>query len=74
MVKPPGIKGCYAWMECKMDKLYEELSYILIMGVVHLEIDDVFFREDGAWNVSKAEPLMMPVSDTHMHYGAVIPT
>ncbi|PWR75876.1 flavin reductase family protein [Methanospirillum stamsii] len=75
VVKPPGIKGCYAWMECKLDKLFEEPSYILIMGkVVHLEIDDEYFREDGSWDVSKAEPLMMTGSDTHMHYGTVTPT
>ncbi|HTX43476.1 MAG TPA: flavin reductase family protein, partial [Methanocella sp.] len=27
VVRPPGIKGCYAWMECKLDKMFEETQY-----------------------------------------------
>jgi flavin reductase (DIM6/NTAB) family NADH-FMN oxidoreductase RutF len=61
-VKAPGIKGCYAWMECELSRLYEESSYILIMGkVVHLE-------PDGHCNPAKADPLMMLGSDSGMHF------
>jgi len=75
IVKPPGIKGCYAWLECRLDKLIEEESYILIIGkVVHLEITDEIYRQDGSWDVEKAEPLVMTGSDTHMHYCTVTAT
>lgn len=75
VVKPPGIKGCYAWMECTLDKLIEEPSYILIIGkVVHLEVLDEIYREDGSWDVDRAEPLMMTGSNTGMHYCTVTDT
>jgi flavin reductase (DIM6/NTAB) family NADH-FMN oxidoreductase RutF len=69
IVRPPGIQGCYAWMECKLDKLFEEPQYILIMGkVVHLEINDELYHPDGSWDVEKASPLMMTGSNDGMHY------
>ncbi len=75
VVKPPGIMGCYAWMECTLDKLIEEPSYILIIGkVVHLEILDEIYRPDGSWDVERAEPLFMIGSNTHMHYCTVTDT
>lgn len=75
VVKPPGIKGCYAWMECTLDKLFEEPKYILIMGkVVHLEIDDAIYRPDGSWDVDAARPLFMTGSNNAMHYCTVTGT
>ena len=69
VVRPPGIKGCYAWMECRLEKLFEEPQYTLIMGkVVHLEIDDGIYHQDGSWDVGKAQPLMMTGSDEGMHF------
>lgn len=68
-VKPPGIVGCYAWMECTLETLYDEPHYTLIMGrVVHLEVDERIYRPDGSWDVEKARPLMMTGSDHGMHY------
>jgi flavin reductase (DIM6/NTAB) family NADH-FMN oxidoreductase RutF len=72
VVKPPCIMGCYAWMECTLDKLIEEPSYTLIIGkVVHLEILDEIYKQDGSWDVERAEPLLMTGSDTSMHYCTV---
>ncbi|WP_370572564.1 flavin reductase family protein [Methanomethylovorans sp.] len=68
-VKAPGIEGCYAWMECELVKLYEETNYILIMGkVVHLEVADDVYEQNGHCNLKKARPLMMMGSDTGMHF------
>jgi flavin reductase (DIM6/NTAB) family NADH-FMN oxidoreductase RutF len=75
VVKPPGIKGCYAWMECTLDKLFEEPRYILIMGkVVHLEIDDAVYCPDGSLDVERAKPLFMTGSNAAMHYCTVTDT
>lgn len=72
VVKAPGVKGCYAWMECKVSKLYEETQYVLIVGhVVHLEVDDSVYGSDGHLDVKKARPLMMTGSDTGMHFCTV---
>ncbi|MEN4018266.1 MAG: flavin reductase family protein [Methanobacterium sp.] len=76
-VKAPGIEGCYAWMECKLHNMHEEMydgfPYLLLLGkVVHLEIDDTIYNsEDGSWNVEKAKPLMMTGSDHGMHFCTV---
>lgn len=75
VVGPPGIKGCYAWMECTLDKLFEEPRYVLIMGkVVHLEIDDAVYRPDGSWDLGMARPLFMTGSNTSMNYCTVTDT
>ena len=38
-VKPPGIAGCYAWMECERVREFEEDRYVLIVGkVLRLEV------------------------------------
>jgi flavin reductase (DIM6/NTAB) family NADH-FMN oxidoreductase RutF len=73
-IKAPGIEGCYAWMECKLHNIYEEIyegfPYALIFGkVVHLEVeDDIYNKEDGSWDIEKAKPLMMTGSDRGMHF------
>ncbi|MGB9927717.1 MAG: flavin reductase family protein [Methanosarcina sp.] len=74
VVKAPGIKGCYAWMECKLQSVHEEtyegFSYLLILGkVVHLEVEDsIYNKKDGSWDLEKAKPLMMTGSDKGMHF------
>lgn len=75
VVRPPGIRGCYAWMECTLKTIYEEPQYILLIGkVVHLEAADEIFNPDGSWNVGTARPLMMIGSDRAMHYCSVTDT
>lgn len=76
-VTVPGIRGCYAWMECKLHRIYEdtymEVPYLLIVGkVVHLEVDDrIYNRNDGSWDTEAARPLMMVESDRGMHFCTV---
>jgi flavin reductase (DIM6/NTAB) family NADH-FMN oxidoreductase RutF len=75
-VKAPGIDGCYAWMECKLHNIYEEVyegfPYVLIFGkVVHLEVEDDVYNEDGLLDINKTKPLMMIESDQGMHFCTV---
>ncbi len=73
-VKAPGIEGCYAWMECKLHSIHEEVyggfPFLLILGkVVHLEVEgSIYNSEDGSWDIEKAKPLMMTESDYGMHF------
>ncbi len=60
VIKAPGIAGSYAWLECRLHKLFEEEKYNLIVGqVVRLEISDEVLGPDGSLDVEKARPLMM---------------
>lgn len=69
VISAPGIRDCYAWMECRLHKLYEESNYILIMGkVLHLEADDRFVNPDGSLDTAKARPLMMTGTPEGMNY------
>lgn len=69
LIKPPRMAGCYAWMECKLHRLYEEEKYVLIMGqVVRLEISDDVLTPDGSLDVAKANPLMMTGLGKGMHF------
>jgi flavin reductase (DIM6/NTAB) family NADH-FMN oxidoreductase RutF len=69
MVKPPGIAGCYAWMECERVKENEEEKFVLILGrVLRLEIDDSVMDPGGRIDVEKAMPLMMTGSRKGMHF------
>jgi len=68
-VRPPGIAGCYGWMECKRYKEYEESNYVLVVGqVLRLEVSDDVLHPNGSLNVAKASPLMMTGSKRGMHY------
>ncbi len=68
-VRPPGIAGCYAWMECERVTLYEEASYVLIVGrVLRLEAADEVMGEDGGLDIEKARPLLMTGSKRGMKY------
>jgi len=60
LIKAPGMAGCYAWMECRLQRLFEEEKYVLIIGqVLRLEISDDVLAPDGSLDVTKARPLMM---------------
>ncbi|MFZ5451192.1 MAG: flavin reductase family protein [Thermodesulfobacteriota bacterium] len=68
-VKAPGIIGCYAWMECRLHREYEEEHYVLIMGqVVRLEVADAVYLPDGSLDLEKARPLMMTGSNQGMKF------
>jgi flavin reductase (DIM6/NTAB) family NADH-FMN oxidoreductase RutF len=59
-IKAPGMAGCYAWMECTLQGLFEEENYVLIIGkVLRLEISDDVLAPDGTLDLTKARPLMM---------------
>ena len=71
-VEPPGIAGCYAWMECERIKEYEEDKFVLILGrVLRLEADDRVLKADGSLNIEKAMPLMMTGSRKGMHFSTM---
>jgi flavin reductase (DIM6/NTAB) family NADH-FMN oxidoreductase RutF len=54
-VKTPGIEGCLAWAECRLEEEIAREKYVLIVGrVVHLEVDDRFFSEADGMNYEKA--------------------
>ena len=68
-IKAPGIAGCYAWMECRLHKAYQEESHVLLLGrVVRLEADDRFMTAEGSLDIAKARPLMMTGSNKGMHF------
>ena len=55
-VKPPGIEGCLAWMECILVEEISRKNYSLVIGkVVHLEVDDRFFNENGDMDFERAK-------------------
>jgi flavin reductase (DIM6/NTAB) family NADH-FMN oxidoreductase RutF len=57
-VKPPGIEGCLAWAECRIEEEIAREKYALIVGrVVQLEVDDRYFSEADGMNYEKAMPL-----------------
>lgn len=71
-INSPGLADAYAWMECKLDKTFEEPDYVLIMGrVVHLEVADAVLTSDGVLNIEKARPLMMTGGDKGMNFCTV---
>lgn len=68
-IKAPGIEGCYAWMECRLWKLYEESQFVLIVGqVVHCEVADAACLPDGSINLETARPLMITGSNQGMKF------
>jgi len=69
MVKAPGIAGCYAWMECRLFRTYEEENHVLLLGrVLRLEADDRVMTGEGALDLTKARPLMMTGSRKGIHF------
>jgi flavin reductase (DIM6/NTAB) family NADH-FMN oxidoreductase RutF len=62
-IKPPGIDGCLAWMECTLEEEILRDKYALIIGkVVHLEIDDAVMDEKGEINLERARQLSKVIS------------
>lgn len=71
-VKAPGIAGCYAWMECRLEKEFKEEKYSLVMGkVLRLEVKDGVLDETCRLDPLAATPLMMTGSKTGMHFCTV---
>ncbi len=71
-IRPPGIAGCYAWMECRLEEEFEKKSHVLIIGkVLRLEVVDELMRPDGSLDIEKARPLMMTGSRKGMHFASV---
>ena len=71
-IEPPGIAGCYAWMECERVTEYEEDKFVLILGrVLRLEVDDRALKADGSLDIEKAMPLMMTSSRKGMHFSTM---
>ena len=69
MVAPPGIAGCYAWMECRLLNEYEEDAYVLLVGkVLRLEVSDEVLKADGSLDIEKASPLLITGSKKGMHF------
>jgi len=68
-ISAPGIQGCYAWMECRLDKEFKEDHYSLIMGkVLRLEVKDEVLDHTHHLDPFAANPLMMTGSKTGMHF------
>jgi flavin reductase (DIM6/NTAB) family NADH-FMN oxidoreductase RutF len=62
-IKPPGIDGCLAWMECTLEEEILRDKYALIIGkVVYLEIDDAVMDEKGEINLERARQLSKVIS------------
>ncbi|MDO9540269.1 MAG: flavin reductase family protein [Methanocalculus sp.] len=69
VVHPPGIEGCIAWMECRLAEEIRRDKYSLIIGkVVHLEVNERYFDENGDMNIDTAHPLSMICGDTTIRY------
>lgn len=58
-VKPPRIKECFAWLECKLEFEREDGDHVLLVGrVITTEIKDDFLNEDGSMDVAKTKLLL----------------
>ena len=72
-IKPPGIEGCLAWMECTLVEEISRKNYSLVIGkVVHLEVDDRFFNENGDMDFERAKPLSIILGDKGMWFTSSI--
>ncbi len=59
-VRPSGIAGCVAWMECVLEEEILREKFSLIIGrVVHLEGNDDFFSAGGGMDFERARPMSM---------------
>lgn len=73
IVKPPGIAGCYAWLECELEEELDRRAFVLILGkVLRLEVDDRVLLPDGSLDLNEAKPLMMTGSKTGMHFSTAV--
>lgn len=72
IVRAPGIAGCYGWMECGLEKEFDESRYVLIVGrVLRLEIGDEFLRPDGSLDIARTQPLLMTGGKKGMHFATL---
>lgn len=68
-VQVPGVDGCLAWMECTFVEEIARKNYSLVIGkVVHLEVDQRFFNENGEMDFEKARPLSVILGDKGMWF------
>ena len=57
-VRPPGVDGCLAWMECVLKEEIARENFSLVIGeVIHLEADDRYFNDSGEMDFERAQPL-----------------
>ncbi|HIH69341.1 flavin reductase family protein [Methermicoccus shengliensis] len=70
IVKPPGVAGCIAWMECVLEKeILEENKYSIIIGkIVRLEINDEYVNKNGDLDFEKAKPAVMICGNRGMYF------
>jgi len=62
-IRPPGIDGCLAWMECTLDEEILRDRYSLIIGkVVHLEVDDAIVDKKGEIDLERSRQLSKAIS------------
>jgi len=72
LVRPPGVAGCLAWLECRLRKQYLEKSYVLVVGqVLRLEMDERFVTARGGLDLSKAQPLMASLDEEGVNWATV---
>lgn len=72
-IRPPGIAGCYAWMECVLEEEFLGKSHVLITGrVVRLEVADEVILPDGSLDLDKAKPLMITGNRKGMNFSTVV--
>lgn len=68
-VKPPGIEGSIARMECTLvEEILREKFSLIIGKVVHLEADDRFFDEEGNMDFERAKPLSAMLGNRGVKY------
>lgn len=73
-VKPPGIEGCIAWMECSLVEEICRDRYVLVIGKVErLEGNDRYFTAPGEMDPA-ARPLCMICGNTGMQFAYPEPT
>jgi len=73
-VRPPGIEGCIAWMECSLVEEICRDRYMLVIGKVkRLEGNDLYFNAAGEMDPA-ARPLCMICGNTEMQFAYPTPT
>jgi len=58
-VKPPRVKECFAWFECKLEWIKEAGDHALVVGrVIEAEAKDEYMKKNGNLDTEKAGVLM----------------
>ncbi|MGD9125024.1 MAG: flavin reductase family protein [Desulfarculaceae bacterium] len=72
VVRPPGVAGCIAWLECRLHKQYLEKSYVLVVGqVLRLEIDDRYLDSHNGLDLTTAQPLMASLNEEGVRWATI---